>query len=146
MRISDWSSDVCSSDLAHLVVMGLPGRHIMPFQPCSCRQLLGKGGLARTGAAQHECHMPGAAHRFAGKMVGTAIDARRAATAAAISVKARTIRSVMRRPPWFIMDRAAASPRGDSHVLSQMKALVTCRREPKVSSARREDRKSTRLN
>src|SRR3546814_12319599 len=106
MRISDWSSDVCSSDLAHLVVMGLPGRHIMPFQPCSCRQLLGKGGLARTGAAQHECHMPGAAHRFAGKMVGTAIDARRAATAAAISVKARTIRSVMRRPPWFIMDRA----------------------------------------
>src|SRR3546814_917774 len=50
MRISDWSSDVCSSDLAHLAVAGCASTNAMEISDGPYRLVVNCGGAALAGA------------------------------------------------------------------------------------------------
>src|SRR3546814_1758239 len=70
MRISDWSSDVCSSDLA-LWLAAFPWRRASSHK-YQAGQLLVAGGSAMTGAAQLVCR---AGLRIGAGLVSVACDA-----------------------------------------------------------------------
>src|SRR3546814_4444050 len=54
MRISDWSSDVCSSDLLQLeVAIGMPHREIAGVEPAAGEGLAGRPGVLQVALHHH---------------------------------------------------------------------------------------------
>src|SRR3546814_12895010 len=73
MRISDWSSDVCSSDLAEATIAGAKHRVLgEQIGQCVDRAVIDRIGIARDEIAQHEPRLhgfkprqgPGVAHSW----------------------------------------------------------------------------------